>query len=401
VGALLQIHDHASAKSYIPTYDGSGNVVALVNASSGAVAAAYEYGPFGEPLRAEVSDSAVTDNPFRFSTKYTDAETGLAYFGYRYYSATLGRFINRDPSGEAGGVNLYGFCANDGINSWDVLGLGTGSGHIETDPGVLANPWVDVASTYIPQNSFDFGGGFSVIGIDFNTLFRGGSGGGSSGNSPSAKQTGAKKDPNKTDPCPGLKASLAQAQSIAKKNQAYFNPGGQFSSLAASGALGDFDHISMAGTVGGFGVAVWTDQVSHLPTQTSANLGRGMTGYKNVVGQARFVGGVARGFGFAGTALDAASFIEATERGDGAGMLLSGGNVGYGIAGLALGGPFGLAAGGAQLLVNGSLYLYQQHADARDFVNTFASAQSSLSALQNAQTQVGQISREMAEKGCN
>jgi RHS repeat-associated protein len=123
VGALLQTYDHAAAKTYLASYDGNGNVAALFNADSGAFAAVYEYGPSGEPLRAEILDSAIAGQPFRFSTKFTDAETGLVYYGHRYYSATLGRFINRDPSEEQGGINLYGFCGNDGINGRDYLGL--------------------------------------------------------------------------------------------------------------------------------------------------------------------------------------------------------------------------------------------------------------------------------------
>jgi hypothetical protein len=46
----------------------------------------------------------------------------LVNYGNRYYSPALGRFINRDPIEEAGGLNLYGFCGNDGINRFDVLG---------------------------------------------------------------------------------------------------------------------------------------------------------------------------------------------------------------------------------------------------------------------------------------
>lgn len=123
VGAMLQMHDHTSSKTYWPTYDGNGNVVTLVNAGTGALAAVYEYDPFGNYLRAEVRDATVADNPWRFSTKYTDPETGLVYYGYRYYSPALGRFINRDPIGERGGINLYGFAGNDAINGWDYLGL--------------------------------------------------------------------------------------------------------------------------------------------------------------------------------------------------------------------------------------------------------------------------------------
>jgi len=49
-------------------------------------------------------------------------ETGLVYYGHRFYSPSLGRFINRDPIEEQGGLNLYGFCGNNTVNRWDVLG---------------------------------------------------------------------------------------------------------------------------------------------------------------------------------------------------------------------------------------------------------------------------------------
>jgi RHS repeat-associated protein len=121
VGALLQITDHSDGQSYFPGYDGNGNVSVLVRASDGFRAAAYEYGPFGELLRAEGLYAA--KNPFRFSTKFTDSESGLVYYGFRYYDARNGRFINRDPIEERGGLNLYGFCGNDGVNRYDVLGM--------------------------------------------------------------------------------------------------------------------------------------------------------------------------------------------------------------------------------------------------------------------------------------
>jgi hypothetical protein len=43
------------------------------------VEADYEYGPFGEPIR--VRDRSADANPFRISPKYTDAETGMLYYG--------------------------------------------------------------------------------------------------------------------------------------------------------------------------------------------------------------------------------------------------------------------------------------------------------------------------------
>ena len=123
VGALLQIADHTSGKTFYPCYDGNGNVVALVNSATGAVGAAFEYSPYGEILRADAPDPAAGDQPFRFSTKFTDIETGLVYYGRRYYSPSQGRFLGRDTIEERGGRNLYAFCFNNSVNLWDYLGM--------------------------------------------------------------------------------------------------------------------------------------------------------------------------------------------------------------------------------------------------------------------------------------
>ena len=117
VGGLLCIA--SGANRYYPIYDGSFNVIGLYD-GTGAMAAAYRYDPCGNLLQS--TGAAATINPFGFSTKFTDRETGLIYYGLRYYHAPLGRFINRDPIEEAGGINLYAFCGNDGVNKWDVLG---------------------------------------------------------------------------------------------------------------------------------------------------------------------------------------------------------------------------------------------------------------------------------------
>jgi len=52
----------------------------------------------------------------RFSVEVTD-------YGYRYYDPNTGLWSSRDPIEEQGGVNLYGFVGNDGVNAWDLYGL--------------------------------------------------------------------------------------------------------------------------------------------------------------------------------------------------------------------------------------------------------------------------------------
>lgn len=56
------------------------------------------------------------------STKYLDEETGLYYYGYRYMSPQLGRWLNRDPHQELGGHNLHSFVFNDPVGRLDILG---------------------------------------------------------------------------------------------------------------------------------------------------------------------------------------------------------------------------------------------------------------------------------------
>ena len=58
-----------------------------------------------------------------FSSKRVDPTTGLLYYGYRYYDPVTGRWPSRDPIEEKGGINLYGFVGNNGVNRWDLLGL--------------------------------------------------------------------------------------------------------------------------------------------------------------------------------------------------------------------------------------------------------------------------------------
>jgi len=57
------------------------------------------------------------------SSKTIQEETGIYYYGYRYYDPVTGRWPSRDPLGETGGENLYSFVGNDGVNRWDYLGM--------------------------------------------------------------------------------------------------------------------------------------------------------------------------------------------------------------------------------------------------------------------------------------
>ena len=89
----------------------------------------------GNPRNAMASNRLRRRPPSAKSICVTD-------YQYRYYDPLTGRWPSRDPIGEEGGVNLYGFVGNDGIGKWDFQGLiGPGS----------ANPWPGT-SPWPPSN---------------------------------------------------------------------------------------------------------------------------------------------------------------------------------------------------------------------------------------------------------
>jgi RHS repeat-associated protein len=105
--------------SYTPAYDGNGNIIAWIDLTTGTKIADNDYDAFGK----SISISGANPVPFGFSTKYLDSETSLNYYGIRHYSPNSGRWINRDPIEERGGVNLYGMVGNTPVCKWDYLGL--------------------------------------------------------------------------------------------------------------------------------------------------------------------------------------------------------------------------------------------------------------------------------------
>ena len=121
VGGLLGVEELSGSHAgvYHFTYDVNGNVSEVLD-DSGAIAAHYEYSPFGEVVRS--TGFYADANVWRFSTKYLDVETDFYYYGYRHYDSATGRWPSRDPIGERGGLNLYSMVGNDAVNYVDLLG---------------------------------------------------------------------------------------------------------------------------------------------------------------------------------------------------------------------------------------------------------------------------------------
>jgi len=121
-GGLLLMREKRgdTTTEIIPLYDGTGHVVALTDIEKNLLAE-YAYGPFGEKIHA--AGPRAQSNPWRYATKYLDQETGLYYFGHRYYDPITGQWLSRELLGESESINLYVYAGNDPINHVDVQGL--------------------------------------------------------------------------------------------------------------------------------------------------------------------------------------------------------------------------------------------------------------------------------------
>ncbi|MEN6318468.1 MAG: RHS repeat-associated core domain-containing protein [Syntrophaceae bacterium] len=98
--------------------DGLGSIVALTN-MAGSVVQTYGYDSFGN-----ITPSGGINQPYTYTAREYDTETGLCFYRARYYDPKVGRFITKDPISFSGGdVNLYSYVSNDPVNWIDPLGL--------------------------------------------------------------------------------------------------------------------------------------------------------------------------------------------------------------------------------------------------------------------------------------
>jgi RHS repeat-associated protein len=99
--------------------DGLGTVTDLTD-STGATAKSYSYDAYGNI----VDQTGTVEQPYTYTGRELDAESGLYYYRARYYDPTSGRFLQKDPIGFSGGdLTLYKYVGNNPVRWVDPLGL--------------------------------------------------------------------------------------------------------------------------------------------------------------------------------------------------------------------------------------------------------------------------------------
>jgi RHS repeat-associated protein len=109
--------------------DGLGSVTSLTDGTA-SIASTYTYDSFGN----QTASTGTVVNPFRYTARELDSETGLMYYRARYYDQSNGRFASEDPLYLREGVNFYPYVKNNPVIYRDKTGTG----------GELALPWIEI-----------------------------------------------------------------------------------------------------------------------------------------------------------------------------------------------------------------------------------------------------------------
>ena len=127
IGGIISVHrngtpaqypDGYHTGDYFYHYNHRGDVVSVTD-STGAEVAHYRYDAYGNV----VEKTGDFESPYQFSTKEYSSETGLIYYGYRFYMLEEGRWLKKDPLGYVDGWNPYGFLLCNPVNLLDPFGL--------------------------------------------------------------------------------------------------------------------------------------------------------------------------------------------------------------------------------------------------------------------------------------
>jgi RHS repeat-associated protein len=137
----LLIDQRTPSGNYNPLYDAQGDIIALVS-SSGKVERTFRYGPYGENIKSEGTQTIPYPFGFKSGYRVPGGNTGkgnvansLIHYGQRYYDPTTGRWTQQDPLWHLGSTtqgDRFLFAGADPVNLSDPHGLFTVQTYVET-----------------------------------------------------------------------------------------------------------------------------------------------------------------------------------------------------------------------------------------------------------------------------
>jgi RHS repeat-associated protein len=147
----------ANQQKYYYTRDHLGSIREVTD-ENGTVQARYDYDPYGH--RTKLTGNFEAD--FGFTGHYFHQPSGLHLTRFRAYDANYARWLSRDPIGELGGINLYGYVGGNPINYYDPLGLNpllivAGGAIIISEEAVIVGAAVTIfaGTVYIIEQGID------------------------------------------------------------------------------------------------------------------------------------------------------------------------------------------------------------------------------------------------------
>lgn len=165
------------ASTFFYHQDGLGTVTDLTD-SAGVTAKSYSYDAYGNV----VDQAGTVEQPYTYTGREFDSESGLYYYRARYYDAAIGKFTQRDPIGRAGGINFYEYALGNPILHFDPFGLKTqvviwapvgigksSFGHVSTNINGTTHSFGPNGMTSEPTSVFNQRNSFRhSLGLDLN-----------------------------------------------------------------------------------------------------------------------------------------------------------------------------------------------------------------------------------------
>jgi len=130
---------------------------ALLTDATGDIVERYDYNPFGACVATDVNGGGLVGNPYRFTGRRLESETGLYYYRARHYTPEMGRFLSRDPIGiwgDGGNFgNAYAYAGNNPLTYTDPSGEWGFASLVGAVVGAVVDAAIEVTTQLVTEGT--------------------------------------------------------------------------------------------------------------------------------------------------------------------------------------------------------------------------------------------------------